>query len=212
MKRVGIPGPVAVLLLSVAAPVVGQTYPEFSLEEEIRLAMSAGPPTVSSDADIYVLGEAGFEKAVSGSNGWACLVVRSAADARTLAPHCLNPYAERTVLRAFLLEGELQRQGLSQEAISSELTRRFENGDLPLPEGPAYAYMLSKGQRIGPQAGAFKPHFMLYVPYVTNAAIGGDPGNQAFPFVGPYEDHPLATVVIIMDEFVDPAEMTVPGS
>jgi hypothetical protein len=69
--------------------------------------------------------------------------------------------------------------------------------------------MLSAGQRLG-AAGNFKPHFMLYVPYVTNADIGGDPQRQEFPFVGPYENHPLSTVVIIMDEFVDPASVVLP--
>ena len=52
---------------------------------------------------------------------------------------------------------------------------------------------------------------MLYVPYVTNADIGGDPARQEFPFVGPYENHPLSTVVVIMEEFVDPTDVQLPG-
>jgi len=51
---------------------------------------------------------------------------------------------------------------------------------------------------------------MLYVPYVTNADIGGDPSRQEFPFVGPYEGHPLSTVVVIMEEFVDPMSVSLP--
>jgi hypothetical protein len=171
--------------------------------------MSAGPLAVSVAADIYAMSAKGFERVVAGSNGFACLVVRSAVNRSILAPHCLNPAAAETVLPAMLREGELQAQGLSGEAVDAELKRQWANGELPLPSGPAYAYMLSGGQQLG-SAGTFKPHFMLYVPYITNAAIGGDPANMQFPFVGPVENHPLSTVVIIMEEFVDPASVVLP--
>lgn len=194
-----------VLATLLAAPAVSaqQSYPQLSRDEELRLAMSAGPLTVTQDADVYVLGEHGFERVIEGSNGFACLVVRSARDRTLLAPHCLNPAATETVLPAMLREGELQAEGLDANEIEARLKQEWDDGELPLPAGPAYAYMLSEGQRLGP-AGNFKPHFMLYVPYVTNADIGGDPRHQEFPFVGPYENHPLSTVVIIMDEFVKP--------
>lgn len=195
-----------------AGPVAAQGpgYPELSRDEEMRLALSAGPLTVSQDADVYIMGRRGFERAVEGTNGWACIVVRSAASKIQLAPHCLNPDATRTVLPAFLVEGELQARGMDAEAIDTELRRQWANGELELPSGPAYAYMLSKGQRLGAQGGNFYPHFMLYMPYATNASIGGDPRQQQFPFVGPYENHPLSTVVIKMEAFVDPADVTVP--
>lgn len=186
-------------------------YPTVSRDEELRLAMSAGPLTVSQRADVYVLGPDGFRREIEGDNGWACIVVRSAMSRALLAPHCLNPDAVRTVLPALLLEGRLQAQGWSGEAINTEMMRQFESGEIPLPSGPAHAYMLSKGQRIGPNGSNFKPHFMLYVPYATNASIGGDPTQQQFPFVGPYENHPLSTVVIIMEQFVDPKDVTLPS-
>ncbi len=206
-------GMAAVLLMANAGGVLaqGEGYPTLSKDEELRLAISAGPLTVSQHADIYVMGKRGFEKAIQGSNGWACIVVRSASIRTTLAPHCLNPQAEQTVLRAFLLEGALQAKGLDAKAIDAEMMRQFNSGELPMPSGPAHAYMLSKGQRLGTNAVNFKPHFMLYVPYATNASIGGDPSKQQFPFVGPYENHPLSTVVIIMDEFVDPAQVILPS-
>jgi len=199
-------------LATAPASAQGPGYPELSRDEELRLAMSAGPLTVSEDADVYIMGKAGFEKAVRGTNGWACLVVRSASNRIQLAPHCLNPTAVETVLPAMLVEGELQARGLSQGAISEDMQRRWDDGDLPLPSGPAYAYMLSSGQRLGPQGSRFKPHFMLYVPYASNASIGGDLEHQEFPFVGPYENHPLSTIVIVMPEFVDPADVILRGS
>jgi hypothetical protein len=197
--------------LTVAAAGQGTGYPKLSRDQELRLAISAGPLTVSQHADIYVMGQNGFEKAIAGDNGWACIVVRSAQNKTLLAPHCLNPNAVKTVLPAFILEGSLQASGWEGDAINAEVLRQFESGEIPMPAGPAYAYMLSKGQRIGPNGGNFKPHFMLYVPYANNASIGGDPKRPEFPFVGPFENHPLSTIVIIMEEFVDPATVTLPS-
>lgn len=185
----------------------GPGYPELDREEELRLAMSAGPLTVSQYADVWLMTDDGFERAVEGSNGWTCIVVRNASQKATVAPHCLNPPATQTVLPAFLREGELQAAGHTQDEISAQMNREWDSGTLPMPEGPAYAYMLSSGQRLGQRNSAFRPHFMLYVPFVTNAAIGGSPQNMNFPFVGPFENHPLATVVIIMDEFVNPEDV-----
>ena len=195
-----------------AAALGAQDYATVDREWEMRLAISAGPLAVSQQADVWVMGPEGFERAIEGSNGWACIVVRSAGAPKSLAPHCLNPYAVGSVLPAFLLEGRLQAQGMGAEAILQEMNRQWETGQLPIPSGPAYAYMLSAGQRLGPNEVQFKPHFMLYVPYATNESIGGDPGRHEFPFVGPVEGAPLSTVVIVMDEFVDPADVVLPGS
>lgn len=188
-----------------------QTYPELTRERELRLAMSAGPPTVSEHADVYVLLGAGFERVREGSNGWACLVVRVTGSSEQLAPHCLNPQAVKTVLPALLREGTLQMQGMNRQDIDAELTRQFSTGELPMPSGPAYAYMMSAGQRLGPNASQFRPHFMLYVPYISNRDIGGDPSHPEYPFVGPYENRPLSTVVILMEEFVRPEDISLPS-
>lgn len=184
---------------------------ELTTNDEISLARSAGPPAVSRDADVYVMGKDGFEKAVDGTNGFVCIVAREAADASILAPHCLNDTAAQTVLPAMLLEGSLQAKGVPADMIRTRLDDAFASGELELPFGPAYAYMLSSGQRLG-QAGSWKPHFMLYVPYATNANVGGDPSNPNFPFVGPREGGPLSTVVVVTPQFVDPASDNRDGS
>ncbi len=202
----------AVVLVSglIADGAAAQDYPDLTRTEEMRLALSAGPLSVSSGADVYMMAKSGFERIREGDNGWACLVVRSASNRSILAPHCLNPPAAETVLPSMLREGQLQARGMDADAIEAELRRQYSSSELPLPSGPAYAYMVSEGQRLG-TAGNFKPHFMLYIPYITNAAIGGDPAKQEFPFVGPIENHPLSTVVIIMDEFVDPDQVVLPS-
>jgi hypothetical protein len=205
---------IAVLGAIAAGPIAAHAqtpeYPTLTRDEELRLAISAGPLTVSQHADVYLMSTQGFTRAIEGTNGWACIVVRAAGDKRQLAPHCLNPQAVKSVLPAFLREGALQAKGMSKDAIDAEITRQFASGELTLPSGPAYAYMLSEGQRVGRDAGNFKPHFMLYIPYVTNADIGGDPAQMQFPFVGPFENHPLATVVILMPQFVSPKDVVLP--
>ena len=201
------------VLMVAVAPVAAQGpgYPELSKDEEMRLALSAGPLSVSTGADIYLMTNRGFERVTEGDNGFACLVVRSAQNKSQLAPHCLNSYAVESVLPAFLREAELQAKGMSADDINAELSRQWGGGELPLPSGPAYAYMMSEGQVLGPNGGNFRPHFMLYMPYVTNEDIGGDPQNMALPFVGPYENHPLSTVVILMEEFVSLPSIPLPA-
>jgi hypothetical protein len=111
-----------------------------------------------------------------------------------------------TVLPAKLEEGRLQMAGYTQVDVDRRLLDAFEAGSLDLPGGNAYAYMLSAGQQLGP-AGKWKPHFMLYMPWATNEQVGGSPEETAFPFVGPVVNHPHSTMVIVMTEFVDPADV-----
>lgn len=209
--------PLAIAALStlvVVTPASAQyeEYPDLTRTEELRLAMSAAPPSVSEAADVYVLGARGFERAIEGSNGWACLVERITQNKSLLAPQCLNPQATKSVLPAYLLEAELQGRGMDAEEIDAELRRQFASGELELPSGPAFAYMLSEGQVLTPDGGNFEPHFMLFVPYATNEDVGGDPKNHPeYPFVGPFVDHPLSTIVVITKEFVSPDEITIAG-
>ncbi|MCC7241035.1 MAG: hypothetical protein IT180_03855 [Acidobacteria bacterium] len=105
----------------------------------------------------------------------------------------------------------MQAKGMDAAAIDTELRRLFTTGDLRLPSGQAYAYTLSEGQRLGPKLTNYRPHFMLYQPFAKNAAMGGDPATPQFPFVGPYENHPLSTIVVWMTEFVSPKDVTLSG-
>jgi hypothetical protein len=196
----------AAVVTTGTTPLAAQDQVDLDRDQEVRLAMSAGPLAISQEADVYVFGGHGFTKEVEGTNGYACMVIRSAANPDALAPHCFSPDATESVLPAKLEEGRLIAAGGTQEQVSEALMRDFNDGSLPLPSGNAYAYMLSSGQRLG-AAGRWKPHFMLYIPYATNEDVGGVPGSPAFPFVGPEVNHPHSTMVIVMTEFVDPADV-----
>src|SRR5215475_9368777 len=46
-------------------------------QDEIALARSAAPPSISADAEVLVLGKQRYETAVRGRNGFVCFVERS---------------------------------------------------------------------------------------------------------------------------------------
>src|SRR5579883_2157719 len=83
--------------------------------DEIALARSAAPPSISADAEVLVLGSRGFETAVKGKNGFVCVVERAWAagfdDAEFRNPHvrspnCFNAPAAHAVLPQFLKRTE----------------------------------------------------------------------------------------------------------
>lgn len=195
-----------IAIVALGSPLAAQNGYELDREEELRLAMSAGPPELSKDADVYVFGARGFEKALSGSNGYSCLVIRQAGNPAILAPHCLSPDATESVLPAKLREGELIAEGHDGMEVRATLQQEFEAGTLPIPSGQSFAYMMSSAQHLG-AVGAFKPHFMLYMPYATNEDIGGSLDAPHYPFAGPGAGQPHSTLVIVMPEFVDPADV-----
>ena len=91
-------------------------------ETEIALARSAAPKEVSAGAEIYVLTERGYDVAVRGTNGNACLVSRSWPE--SLEPQCFDPEGVRTVLQTELRRGAMLQSGASMETI----TREIEDG------------------------------------------------------------------------------------
>src|SRR5689334_21642093 len=58
-------------------PAAMAQYRSKTRAEEIALARSAAPPSISTSAEVLVLGDRGYETAVTGTNGFVCLVERS---------------------------------------------------------------------------------------------------------------------------------------
>ena len=91
------------------APV--EQYRIADAQDEIVLARSAAPPSISADAEVLVLGKQGYETAVRGRNGFVCFVERSWTagfedaefwNPKLRAPNCFNPPAVRSVLPQYL--------------------------------------------------------------------------------------------------------------
>jgi hypothetical protein len=107
---------------------------------EILLARSAAPDSVSSDATILVLGRQGYETAVRGKNGFACMVERSWMEAfdspefwnpKVRGAECLNRQAARSILPIAHLRTRMVMAGHSKAEIVSALKAAFDNKQLP---------------------------------------------------------------------------------
>ena len=156
---------------------------------EMDLARSAAPPTVSEEATVLLWNGRGFDVGHEGSNGVTCYVARSWPD--SLEPHCFDEEGARTILPIHLRQMELWHQGKSGDQIEAAITEGLRTGEFRLPIRPAMSYMMSAAQQLisdeGQPAGAWRPHLMIYFPYLTEEGIGvsGAPSTEAAMIVDP---------------------------
>lgn len=190
-----------------AAPAGGARMEE---REEIRLALSAGPPTLHAGAGVYVLGADGYRLVRESSNGFHCLVERT-SDPTVRAPQCFDAIASEYVLPVKFEEARLRLAGRDDDAIEREISAGFASGRFRPPPEPAFNYMLSGGQYLGEGPGRWNPHVMIYTPYRTNQEIGGMPRTPEYPFVGFDEGKPLSLTIIVTTRFVDPDTVEIDG-
>lgn len=163
-----------------AAPIA--QYRSSSRAEEIALARSAAPPSISADAEILVLGQRGYETAVKGKNGFVCFVERSWAatfadpefwNPKVRSPNCYNAIAARSELPQYLKRTEWALAGASRQDIIQRTRSSHAAHTLAIPEPGALSYMLSKHAYITDKAaGPWLPHLMLFVPHGQGAAWG----------------------------------------
>lgn len=155
---------------------------------EIAMARSAGPNSVSSGAKVLVLGRQGYETAVEGKNGFACLVGRSwdlpkdnAAfwDPKIHGPICLSAPAVRSFLPIYLKKTELAIAGRSNIQIEAAVIDGIAKNELPTPEPGSVSYMLSKqGYLNASVKGPWLPHVMFFVSEIDPKALGSDLGDD----------------------------------
>jgi hypothetical protein len=144
--------------------------------EEIALARSAAPPSISMHAAVLVLGSRGYVTAVKGSNGFVCLDVRSWDNPVTVksadfwnpkfrAPYCVNAAAARSVLPRYLMRTDWVLAGASRKEIGAREEAAWTAGRLEAPAPGSLCYMMSKrGRWIGNNPGPWRPHLMFYFP------------------------------------------------
>jgi hypothetical protein len=153
--------------------------------EEIAMARSAAPPSVSSDAEVLVLGDRGYETAVNGKNGFVCLVERSwfapFEDAefwnpKNRSPICLNAAAASTVLPVDLEKTHWALAGLSK----AEMIARTESSPNAhqAPATGSMGYMMSKQGHLNDAVGHWHPHLMFFQPHIAVSDWGANlPGS-----------------------------------
>lgn len=171
-------------------------------DREVALARSAAPPAVSRDATIMVLTARGFEIGVRGGDV-TCAVNRSHPE--SLEPHCFDAEGSATVLPMELRRTELLVAGRSGDEIEREIAAGLLSGKYRLPRRPAMSYMMSSEQVLydddGRRVGQWKPHLMIYYPYLTPADLGlaGAPSTDAAMVVD--DGKAVSNIMIVVQEF-----------
>ena len=173
-------------------------------QEEIALARSAAPASISGNADVLVLSRHGFELVAKGTNGFACLVQRGwsapLGDPDFWNPHlrspiCFNPPAARSYMPQTLKRTDLILAGKSEEEMFANLGSAADRGELPKLEHGAMGYMMSKDQFLSEAGGHYLPHLMIFTQLIDPAAWGA--GLAGAPLVGVTEQQCHISVFIV---------------
>lgn len=158
-----------------------------SREAEISLARSAAPRSISGNARILVLTEAGYEEAVKGTNGFVCMVARSWSagfddpdfwNPRVRAPICYNAIAAESQVPETIKRTEVALAARSERRIHQAIESGFKSGQLPVAKAGSLAYMMSRRTYFSENEGHWLPHLMLFVPETPPKSWGaGLPGS-----------------------------------
>ena len=148
-------------------------------EQEIELALSAGPEHLRSEATVYVFSTKGYEKIRTGKNGFTCMVNRDGNQAgdNDLKPTCWDAEGGATIVPVMLRVGQLLAEGRTADEIKRDIEAGFSAGSFSSPRKTGIAYMLRGDVQYDPKTKEisktlFPPHYMIYAPGVTNADIG----------------------------------------
>jgi hypothetical protein len=180
-------------------------------DAEIALARSAAPTSISRNAEVWVLGRHGYEIAINGKNGFACLVDRSWMlpyedpefwDARVRLPACLNLPASHFHLLLTFNQTKLALSGLSKTQMSEATKIAFDKHELPLPGPGAMCYMMSKHQNFGPKFGSADPHLMFWFSQGDHVNWGAEFPNSPID-VHQYHPQPITEFAISVSKWSD---------
>jgi hypothetical protein len=180
---------------------------------EIALARSAAPESISGDAEVLVLRRHGFETAVKGKNGFACIVERSwtsAADPdfwnpKVRTPICWNAAAARSVLVRNIKRTELILAGRTKDQVDEAIFAAVDKKELPAVEPGAMCYMMSKQGYGGDTVEHWTSHLMFYFSQTDPATWGADlPGSPVFAMSDTREH--LTEFVITVQRWSDGTE------
>src|SRR5271167_4194501 len=140
---------------------IGQ-YQVATPADEVALARSAAPPSISGNADVLILGRQGYEAAAKGKNGFVCLVERSWGagfddpvfwNPKIRGPICFNPPGARFNVPITVKKTELILAGRSKEQMAEAIKTAFDKKELPTMGPGAMCYMLSKEGYLSDSAG-----------------------------------------------------------
>jgi hypothetical protein len=145
---------------------------------EISLARSAAPKDISDDAEVKVLGRHGYESAVTGKNGFVCVVERAWMGPFDSAGFCFNPPAARSILPITYKRTELVLAGRSKQQVSDAIKAAIAKKELPTLEAGAMSYMMSKQAYLTDSGDHNLAHLMIYTPLMGGEAWGAGVPNS----------------------------------
>ena len=177
--------------------------------DEIALARSSAPASISNDAEILTLTSHGYETAVKGKNGFVCLVERSWESGfddpgfwnfNIRGPLCLNPPAVRTILPAARERASWALAGLSRE----EIAKRVKASPVAnaVPEPGAMSYMMSKQGYLSDTGRHWHPHLMFWFARSATPNWGGDLAGTPV-LIAPGDTGPITTVFVLVPKWSD---------
>jgi hypothetical protein len=165
-------------------------YLSLNEADEIALAKSAAPPSISANADVLTLGSHGYGTAIKGNNGFVCLVERSWATSfgdaefwnpKLRAPICHNRAAAHSMLPGYIERTAWVLAGVPTTEMIARTRVELSAHTLTLPEAGAMSYMMSKQGHLHDADGHWHPHVMLYLANTEAAAWGANlPGSPIF--------------------------------
>jgi hypothetical protein len=186
-------------------------YQVASPSEEVALARSAAPTSISGDAEVLTLGDHGYERAVKGKNGFVCLVERSWAagfddaefwNPKIRAPMCLNPAAARTVLPGYLERAQWVLAGRAKSDMIARTRTAIAANRFVMPEPGAMCYMMSKQGYLSDADGHWHPHLMFFLAHTDGAAWGANlDGSPIFAAQG--DPEPVTTFFVPVTKWSD---------
>jgi len=200
---------VRLVILLCLSPVARSLSPlhaqQAQADSEIRLARSAAPAEVSARATILVLRDGKYVEGVKGTNGVTCYVSRSQPEA--VEPECFDAEAVETVMPIDILQTELRMSGQGSADIDRIVAGKIASGEFRLPRRPAMVYMMSAAQILytpdGRRVGAWKPHLMLYYPFMKATDLGLAKEGALISFQN--EGGANSAIVIPVADFIQPA-------
>ncbi|MGN6226075.1 MAG: hypothetical protein ACTHNM_01475 [Dyella sp.] len=199
--------------------------------QEIALARSAAPASISKDATVLVMTRTGYETAVTGSNGFVCWVARGFAGAtdwperwnpKIRAAGCDNPQAARTVTEIAKLRTAMTLTGHSDAEVAARIQAALRSKKIPPLAPGAMCYMMSKSSYLSDEGDHDMAHVMFYVPFKDGADWGANAtGSPVFGgnywFYSP--DHqaqaaalpPLSVLLVGVGNWSDGTPTAMPG-
>lgn len=202
------------VILSTASRISAQTaYPTMApvdqyliadKDTEIALARSGAPASISSAAEVMVLGRDGYTTAAKGTNGFMCLVERGWGAATTEAefwnpnvrsPICFNAAAAATFAPIYLMKTKLALAGKSPKEIVAATDAAFADGKLPALAPGAMCYMMSRQQYLNDRGKSWHPHVMFFVS--GDAAKSWGANLDGSPLIAADDPEERATIMML---------------